>query len=75
MGLFGNIKNKKNHEKCVKAFNRIKHTIEYSTSNICVISIGKNEGYSELYSMISDAGWSYEITGNEKEGYHLTVKG
>ena len=62
------------HKKCVKTFQRIKNELKVSTSRTCVIYIATTRGYDELFKMISDEGWSHEISGDNREGIWLTVK-
>lgn len=74
MSFIKSLTNKSNHKKCIQMFDRIKHTLDYSTSHTCIVYIGKEDGYEELFQMITDNGWTYELVGNKKEGLHLSIK-
>lgn len=64
-----------NHKKSIKTFERIKHAIEYSTNSpkSCVLYLGTDKGYEELFDLLKEQGWYYEITGTNREGIFLTV--
>ena len=64
-----------NHKKSIKAFDRIKNSIEYSTNSpkSCVLYLGTDKGYEELFDLLKEQGWYYEISGNNREGIFLTV--
>ena len=67
-------KDNKQHKKCVQLYERIKHTLEYSTSHSCIVPISGSEGYDELLEWLRGKGWIYEFLGNKKEGFSLSVK-
>ena len=74
MSFIKSLINKNNHKKSMDMFERIKHTLDYSTSHTCIVPIDSEQGYDELFQMLTDRGWSYEFKGNKKEGLHLFVK-
>lgn len=63
------------HKKCVKAFERIKKELKYSTSHTAILYIATEKGYDELFEKIKNEGWDYRIDGNNREGVFLTIKG
>jgi hypothetical protein len=62
------------HKKCVKAFERIKESLKYSTSHATVLYLGTTRGYDELFEKIKERGWYHELAGDNREGIWLTVK-
>jgi hypothetical protein len=75
MNLIKRIIENYRHKKCVKAFERIKKDLKYSTSHTAILYIATEKGYDELFEKIKNKGWNYRIEGNNREGVFLTVKG
>lgn len=73
MGIF-KLFSRDKHKKCVKMFERIKNGLDYSTSHEYVVRIDNKESYEELFKMLTEHGWVYDFSGNEKEGLYITVK-
>lgn len=74
MGLIGSFIDKKNYEKSMKLFKRIEENMRDSTSKKITMYISTLKGYDDLFKMITDNGWKYEIAGNNREGLFLVVK-
>lgn len=74
MSIVDNVKKKHNHKKCSSMWKVVEQKLKDSTSHTAFVYIGKPDGYEELFQRILDKGWSYELLGSKKEGFHLSVK-
>lgn len=65
---------KRNHKKCMIAFDKIERALRNSVMSTSVLYLGNGKGYTELLEKIKERGWYYELSCDGKSSVFITVK-